>query len=66
MVVPGHRLDWLCGKIELSVRQTIGEIETENARFHAIIQVAISIRSFDQNALSVYFFCVNYNKKRLD
>ena len=66
MVVFEHRLDWLCDKIELSVRHKIGEIETENARFHAIIQVDISIRSFDQSALSVYFFCVNYNKKRLD
>ena len=34
----------------------ISEIETENARFHAIIQVDISICSFDQNALSGYFF----------
>ena len=56
VLVPGHRLDWLCCKIELSVRHTIGKIETENARFHAIIQADISIRSFDQNALSVYFF----------
>ena len=48
------------------MRHKIGEIETKNARFHAIIQVDISIRSSDQNALSFYFLCVNYNKKRRD
>ena len=31
-----------------------------------VITLVPSTRSFDQNALSVYFFCVNYNKKRLD
>ena len=48
-------MDWLCAKIELRVRHTIGEIQTGDVRFHAIIQVEISIRSFDQNALLVYF-----------
>ena len=48
-------MDWLCAKIELSVRHTIGEIQTGDVRFHAIIQVEISIRSFDQNAFLVYF-----------
>ena len=50
----GH---WTTGVlIELTKkRHIIGKIKTENARFHAIIQVDISIRSFDQNNLSVYF-----------
>ena len=34
-------------------RHIIGEIKPENARFHAITQGDISIRSFDQNTLSV-------------
>ena len=46
MVVPW--IDWTL---------TMGEIKSGKVRFHVIIQVDISIRSFDQNALSVYFLC---------
>ena len=44
------------------MRLTIGEIKTGNVlRFPAIIQVDISIRSFDQcKMLSQFIFCVNY------